>query len=86
MSHLKKLKETVERQSKLIFGHGERRKNRPKRQFTDSIIDGQTATKNRELAAEIVTYTIIRFKEYYHELKKDKTYGVSDYYRILFED
>ena len=88
MSHFRKLKQKVAEQSALIFGSkpSERRKNSQKRQFIDSIIRGQEATKDREVAAVIVTYTIARIREYYKELKKDPSLEVSDFYRILFDN
>ena len=84
---LKKFKDKVAYQASLIFGVGDRRRNRPKRQFLDSVIDGQTATKDRELAATIVTYTVARFREYYMALKKDNPgYGANEFITILFEE
>lgn len=90
---LKKFKDKVAYQASLIFGVGDRRRNRPKRQFLDSVIDGQkTLDKNgklvdREVAAEIVTYTVARFREYYMALKKENpSYGANEFITILFEE
>lgn len=80
MSQFRKVKAKVLKQAHLIFGKKDRRSNRQKRQFIESIIEGQTATANREVAGIIVTYTVARFKELYLEL------GPEEFFNVMMEE
>ena len=73
---VERVRQKILRQSQIVFGKKERRTRSTKRQFIDSIIDGQEATKDREVAALIVTYTISRLKELYYVLGEDEVYNV----------
>ena len=83
-------KKLVREKAKLIFGPKERRRNRPKRQFIDEVIRGLQESypgRNREEIAVDGTYTIARFKDYYHSIKEYyPTHSAEELVSVLFED
>ncbi len=80
MSQFRKVKLKVLKQAELIFGKKERRHNRKKRDFIESIFQGQKATNDREVAMEIITYTIVRLRQLHKDI------GPNDFASTLFQD